>query len=951
MYFSFLNTHFVTLCEQPSKMSSLAVTLASSADGAVFDDVLRSISSSPSNSLNVFARLRWTTKCLSVHVPSFDAVSSIRTTIISRMNHPAVRLKLNTVNSGSYFLADGQGVGIRIMMEAPHRRTTFPGLACSRVIALDFDPALASLYMLVVKETPRGGGFSHRPVPDTKQAVAASVPSRNGATVHPGDFLFKARQKHTRPDAGDCAEDFAGFATLDTTLQLLRCSEGNEPEAILVSAAAGNLVHSMVLSHDHDQPAGGVIIVLGAKQLTPEFVQECKALGILTFRSSTPLAHDDCGCTVTATSPLCVTLHCRGEGVAATHWAKTTVSLAHNAQFCSVSPDGRALAVMLSNCSLLLFLKSAVSNCWLVRGRCMPRPSVSLRAIAVARMSGAGTGGSSGEDALVAISSATGIIQVWHFTSSPPAAATAGSETTVSRSPPKRGVTLPLDSAPDAPMMSYLCGLHSVGACAARDDIPLAFVRTSTGGGDDEGSFGVAAADAAGTLRMFDVRATMCAKRGNSECVMLISGRGDRKREQIMPAVGHAAAVTAFQLLAPSSVVTLDATGMIMMQCARTSTLHASSDGCDITRVECFAMRDSVAIGSALPPTHVMNLAQHESYMFTGSSDGTLSAFDKQFVCYWRALVCDCSITCLSFSSDTLLYIGCDNGRMLMFNMSRCAVEWSVMMHSSRVLAIDAADQHTASMSDDGSLIISDKDGIAAHTLRCDTGWCGARFTRARSLAAVTTHGKLQLRSMDSMPPKAAAHSDTCWPHRVEVDADSGGRRCTAFDIIEDAVGSGVAVLAIGQAGADDNAASDVTAVIVDLAFKVVVAKYRGPSAAITRIAFASGNWSLLPSAKRQDSRGGSKPIPVKDASVADDSQGRALTGAGGERHHAAGGVECLSGVNAIVASCRDGTGTAGLTAEPLRLSVCVCVHRGFKMLLFLSCSLFLCSAHVVAMS
>lgn len=923
MYFAFLNAHFVTLCEQPSKMTTLALTLASSAGNAVFDDVLHSLSQS-SRSFTPFVHPRWSSKCLSVHVPSFDAVSSLRTTVVSSMNHPAVRFRLSASNSSSYFLADSEGLGIRVMMKPPHKRVVFPAIPCSRVVALDFDSFSSSLYIIVIKETPRGGSFTRQLRPDAIRAAASNA-NRERTSTHPSDFLFKSRSKHTRPDTGDCAEGFAGFATLDTTLQLLRCSEGNEPEVILVSAAAGNMVHSLVLSHE--QPGGGVTIVFGAKQQTPEHVQECRRLGVITFASTIPLAHDDNGSIIATTAPLRVTLHTRGEGVASSHWSKANLALTHNAQCCSMSPDGRALAVLLSNCTIVLFLRSAAATNWVMRGSCMPRPSVSLRAVAVTRISGsvaAVAGGNDVDDVLVAVSSAQGIVQVWHFATSSSAAASASttlsSETSARHSPPRRSNMSQLESAAaahaDGPMSSCLTGLHCVGACAARDEIPLAFVRTAARNGDEECGLWIVAADASGTVRTFDVQASIGANQGVSESVVMISSRGDRKQERIMPAVGHAASVVAFQMLSPCSLATLDATGTIMMHCARSSALTASSDGCDITRVDCFIMKPSVAIGSALPLTHAMNFSQRESHMFTGSSDGSLSAFDRDFVCYWQTRVCECSISCLAFSSNALLHIGCDNGMILTFNMNRCAVEWNAMSHSGRVLAIDATDHHTASVGDDGSVILTDKDGIAVYSLRCDAGFCGIKFTRARSLATVTCSGKLQLRAIDSLPPKAAAQVDASWPLRLEVDAETGGRRCTAFDLIEDNVGGGVAVLAIGQVGVDWNNASDVAATIIDLASKIVVARYRGPSSAITCIALATGDWSLLPLAKRRESRGGVKKSTITETSLAEESEGLGMTSTSRvapsdaeQRLEAAGGVACLSGTNAIIASCNDGTG------------------------------------------
>jgi hypothetical protein len=875
------------------------------------------------------------------------------------MKHPAVRFRLNAIVSKSYFLADSEGFGVRVMMQPPHRRQIFPSLPCSRVISIDFDQFSSSLYMLVIKETPRGGTFSRQPHSNDFRDAASNV-SRDGMNTRPSDFLFKSRSKHTRPESGGCAEDFAGFATLETTLQLLRCSEGNEPEVILVSAAAGNLMHSLVLSCE--KPGGVVTIVIGAKQLTSELMQECKRLGIITFVSSIPLAHDENGCTVAATSPLRVTLHLRGEGAASSHWSKATVALSQNALCCCMSSDGRALAVLLSNCTVVLYLKSAATMFWVMRGSCSPRPSVNLRAIAVTRMMGwlgANAAENFSDDALVAISSAQGIIQLWQFSpsssTSTSTSATSSSELSANHSPPRRKNMLPLDSAEaqlDDPMSSCLVGLHSVGACAARDDIPLAFVPADAENEGGKRGFWIVAADSSGTLKIFDVQARMGANHSAFKSVMMISSRGDRKLERFLPAVGHAAAVVAFEIISPSSLATLDETGMIMIHCARTSALTTSSDGCDITRVNCFIIRASVAIGSALPLTHAMNLSQRESHMFTGSSDGSLSVFDRDFVCYWQARVCDCSITCLAFGSNAMLHIGCDNGSLLTFNISRCVVEWNIMLHSGPVIAIAATDQHTASIGDDGSIILADKDGNMVHTLRCDAGWCGIKFTRARSLATVTCCGKLQLRSIDSLPPKAAAHIDACWAHKIEVDAETGGRRCTAFDVIENAAGGGVAVLAIGQVGADVNTASDVTAVIIDLTFKIVVARYHGPSAAMSCIAFADSSWSLLPPSKRQESRGGNKTVTITEASYAEESEGHAFLSScrvglsdAAKRPEAAGGVACLSGVNAIIASCRDGTGRS---SKLVRVSASDHTVAVLRLSLHLP---FLCSAHLDASS
>jgi hypothetical protein len=384
-----------------------------------------------------------------------------------------------------------------------------------------------------------------------------------------------------------------------------------------------------------------------------------------------------------------------------------------------------------------------------------------------------------------------------------------------------------------------------------------------------------------------------------------------------MPAVGNAAGVVAVELVPPCNVISLDTTGFIMMHAANTGALIATSDGCDITRVDCFITRTSVAIGSALPLTHPMNFAHRQSYMFTASGDGSLRAFDHDFVCYWQARVCDCGITCLAFSSDSMLHIGCDNGRLMTFNMNRAAVGWSVLMHSSKVTCIDATVQYTASIGGDGSAIICDNDGIWLYCLRCDAGWCGVKFTQAHNLATVSNSGKLQLRPMSSMPPKVASEGNAAWQHKIEINVEAGNGRCTAFDIMEDAVcGRGVAVLAIGQIGADSNVASDVTAVVVDLTSKIVVMKYRGPCSAITRIVFATGKWSLMSPTNRQESRDGSRRSPKKHGLLRStaDSESQLFNDASAagysetaENDHS--GISCLSGVKAIVASCRDGTG------------------------------------------
>jgi WD40 repeat protein len=839
--------------------------------------------------------------------------------------------------SDSFFIVDRSGVCVRIRIEPPHIRTLFPAMQCSRVIDIDFHRSSASLYLLVVKETPRGGGFTRRNSPPSsspstlsKTVVPPSPPNREGINsalaAHPGDFIFKAKEKHTRPNVSDCAEDFAGFATLDTTLQLLRCSASGcgEIEVIFEAPAAGNMLHSLVVSCE--QASGsGVSILFGAKQLTPEFAKECKGLGITTFVSTIPLGRDDTGCTIAAASPLLITLHFRGEGAASGHWSKTTAALTQNAQCCSLSPDGRALAVLLSNCSVVLFVKSSAIGSWEIRGKCLPRPTVGLRSMAVAMRGLPASSVSSAHcnDVLVAISSTQGIVQVWCFTSFPATATASTASTYVTsagHSPPKRSSASQLDDAAAAshgsPMSPFLCGLHSVGACSAHDDLRVAFLRSPAGSSQELDGFCVVAADAIGTLKIFEVQTSVAARseKGTSGVVM-ISDRGDRKQEQFMPAIGCAAAVVAFALVPPCNLVTLDSMGMIMSQSARTSTLIAKGDGCDITRVDCFVMRDSVAIGSELPLTHPMNFSQRDSYMFTGSSDGSLRSFDKDFICYWQARVCDCGISCLVFSSDSLIHIGCINGRIMTFNLSRCAVGWSELVHSGRVQAIDATPQNTASIADDGIVIVTNSDGIVVYSLRCDVGWCGVKFTQMQSLATVSNGGKLQVRSLASMPPKSAAESDVTWNCRIEVDVDTSGGRCTAFDVLERHEGGGVAVLAIGQGGADENVASDVTAVVVDLTHKTVVVRYRGPSAAITSVAIATGNWSLLPPLKSQETRGASRRHTKKDAGLVEDFKGQMQSNESGlqlpdaAKHVAAGGFSCLSGVNAIVASCRDGTG------------------------------------------
>ena len=122
-------------------------------------------------------------------------------------------------------------------------------------------------------------------------------------------------------------------------------------------------------------------------------------------------------------------------------------------------------------------------------------------------------------------------------------------------------------------------------------------------------------------------------------------------------------------------------------------------------------------------------------------------------------------------------------------------------------------------------------------------------------------------------------------------------------------------MLAIGQVGADGNIPSDVTAVVVDLTFKIAVAKYRAPSAAITRIAFATGDWTLLPPI-RHEGRGGARTTLQKDISIVEGAGGQGEASADENRDGGAdaGGVASLAIVNAIVASCRDGPG--GLVRE-----------------------------------
>jgi hypothetical protein len=115
----------------------------------------------------------------------------------------------------------------------------------------------------------------------------------------------------------------------------------------------------------------------------------------------------------------------------------------------------------------------------------------------VAAAAGAVEGGG-GDDALVAILSAQGVVQVWHFSSASPSLASSSSaaaETVSLAMPPpkhhalphRRGSIASLDDASaassDAPLRPLLCGLHSIGACGARDELPLAFGRAAGCGG------------------------------------------------------------------------------------------------------------------------------------------------------------------------------------------------------------------------------------------------------------------------------------------------------------------------------------------------------------------------------------------------------------------------------------------------------------------------------------
>jgi hypothetical protein len=75
------------------------------------------------------------------------------------------------------------------------------------------------------------------------------------------------------------------------------------------------------------------------------------------------------------------------------------------------------------------------------------------------------------------------------------------------------------------------------------------------------------------------------------------------------------------------------------------------------------------------------------------------------------------------------------------------------------------APQLIVSLGDDGSVLLTGNDDITVHTLnlRCDAGWCGVKFTQARSLATVSCSGELQLRSIPTLPPRAA-EGDVEWP-------------------------------------------------------------------------------------------------------------------------------------------------------------------------------------------
>jgi hypothetical protein len=305
-----------------------------------------------------------------------------------------------------------------------------------------------------------------------------------------------------------------------------------------------------------------------------------------------------------------------------------------------------------------------------------------------------------------------------------------------------------------------------------------------------------------------------------------------------------------------------------------------------------------------------MNWSQRGSYMFTGSADGSLRSFDKDFICYWQTRVSDSGLSCLAFRSDSLVLVGCSSGSVVAFNLGTCTVNWSAAMHTGRVASVVATAQHSASIGPDGSLVLADIDGIVLLTLRCGSGWCGAKFCQSQSLASASCDGKLQLRSLALLPPRAAVGLDAVWQPRVEVDVETGDGQCTAFDIIDDKLNGagGVAVLAVGQVGAECRLSWDVTAVIVDLVVKAPVLKIRGPSSVISRIAFADASWSLLPQAKHQENKVFRKQN-VKNI-VMQDAENKPVASGG------IGGVACLSGVPAIIAACKDGTG------QPQRYSV-----------------------------
>ena len=167
----------------------------------------------------------------------------------------------------------------------------------------------------------------------------------------------------------------------------------------------------------------------------------------------------------------------------------------------------------------------------------LPSNGVILRSIAVERMpaavaADAAVDGCSNDDVLVAISSSQGIVQVWHFAplSSFATSATASASQSPPKhhaSPPRRGNAASFDDASpsshDVPLHPLLCGLHSIGNCAARDDLPVAFVRAAAGSGGAEDGMRVVAADASGTLSAFDVRTQCGGKGGIVDEVMMIS--------------------------------------------------------------------------------------------------------------------------------------------------------------------------------------------------------------------------------------------------------------------------------------------------------------------------------------------------------------------------------------------------------------------------------------------